>query len=535
MRIPSGTVDQYIYFVAVDATDLKTRETGLSSFTVRRSRNGAASAAFTTPTVNETDVTNMPGVYELLLDEDTTIAAGNTSEELALHITHAGMAPVTRTIELYRPSVTEGGILAAPNSTVDFGFNKDATSQTVYITIRDVWGNPLTGLAFNTASLTAYYVRPLGSATAITLATQTVGGAFSSGGFVEVSAANMPGVYRFDLVNAILATGVDNAKVVLKGAANMQQFVMNIALFDPINAVAGRVPIIWAEAFTFNSGETAASAVAGAAVYEIINNVDLAALQTVVDDIQSKAEDLQARTPAALTAAGNMKADSLAWNGLTTVALPLVPTVAGRTLDVSAGGEAGVDWANVGTPGSTVSLSATTVSLVTTTTTATNLTNAPTNGDLTATMKTSVTTAATAATPTAAAVTGAVGSVTGNVGGNVVGSVASVVGAVGSVTGLTASNLDATISSRATPAQVNSEVVDALATDTYAEPGQGAPSATASIATKINYLYKAFRNKFTQTGSEFKLFNDDAATVDQKATVSDDGTTFTRNEIGTGP
>lgn len=54
--------------------------------------------------------------------------------------------------------------------------------------------------------------------------------------------------------------------------------------------------------------------------------------------------------------------------------MPMQPTVAARTLDVSAGGEAGVDWANVGTPGSTVSLSATTVATVTTTTTATNVT-----------------------------------------------------------------------------------------------------------------------------------------------------------------
>jgi hypothetical protein len=60
-----------------------------------------------------------------------------------------------------------------------------------------------------------------------------------------------------------------------------------------------------------------------------------------------------------------------------------------------------------------------------------------------------------AVTGAVGSVTGAVGSVTGNVGGNVVGS-------VGSVTGLTASNLDATISSRATPAQVNTEVDTAL-------------------------------------------------------------------------
>lgn len=53
------------------------------------------------------------------------------------------------------------------------------------------------------------------------------------------------------------------------------------------------------------------------------------------------------------------------WNSLATVALPLVPTTAGRTLDVSAGGEAGVDWANVGSPTTTVGLSGTTVKVAT--------------------------------------------------------------------------------------------------------------------------------------------------------------------------
>lgn len=108
MRIPSGSTDRYLYFVAVDATDLKTRQTGLSSFTVRRSRNGAASAAFTTPTINETDSSNMPGVYELLMDEDTTLDAGKDEQEMVVHITHAGMAPVTRAVEIYRPKGTEG-------------------------------------------------------------------------------------------------------------------------------------------------------------------------------------------------------------------------------------------------------------------------------------------------------------------------------------------------------------------------------------------------------------------------------------------
>lgn len=39
----------------------------------------------------------------------------------------------------------------------------------------------------------------------------------------------------------------------------------------------------------------------------------------------------------------------------------LAPTTSGRTLDVTAGGEAGIDWANIGSPTATVALSGTTV------------------------------------------------------------------------------------------------------------------------------------------------------------------------------
>lgn len=108
MRIPSGVTDQLIYFVAVDSTDFTTRETGLSSFTVYRSRNGGTATAMTTPTVAELDATNMPGVYSLLLDEDMTIDSGDDTQEMCFHVTQASMAPVTRTIELYRPKATAG-------------------------------------------------------------------------------------------------------------------------------------------------------------------------------------------------------------------------------------------------------------------------------------------------------------------------------------------------------------------------------------------------------------------------------------------
>ncbi len=84
-------------------------------------------------------------------------------------------------------------------------------------------------------------------------------------------------------------------------------------------------------------------------------------------------------------------------------------------------------------------------------------------------------------------------------------------------------------------ADVNAEVVDALATDTYAEPSQEAPAATNTLAKKIGYLFKAWRNKSTQTATTYSLYADDAVTVDQKATTGDDATTFTKGEVGTGP
>lgn len=68
-----------------------------------------------------------------------------------------------------------------------------------------------------------------------------------------------------------------------------------------------------------------------------------------------------------------------------------------------------------------------------------------------------------------------------------------------------------------------------------AEPVQGTPAATTDPLTKLDYLYKAWRNRKTQTATQFSLYNDDAVTVDHKSTSSDDGTTASMGEIATGP
>lgn len=121
MRIPSGKVDQVLFFVAFDSSDHVTRKTGLSSFTVYRSRNGGTATVYTTPTVTELSSANMPGVYALLIDEDTTIGTNSNSEEYAVHITASGMDPVTRTAELYRDGTLAANLESVPRGTVTSG------------------------------------------------------------------------------------------------------------------------------------------------------------------------------------------------------------------------------------------------------------------------------------------------------------------------------------------------------------------------------------------------------------------------------
>jgi hypothetical protein len=67
--------------------------------------------------------------------------------------------------------------------------------------------------------------------------------------------------------------------------------------------------------------------------------------------------------------------------------------------------------------------------------------------------------------------------------------------------------------------------------DARAEPDPGAPPATPTWAQMISYTYFAWRNKVTQTATEYTLFKDDGTTEMVDTSVSDDGTTYTRGEM----
>lgn len=88
-------------------------------------------------------------------------------------------------------------------------------------------GSGLTGLVYNSAGLTWYWIQDGDLApTAVTPATATVG-TWTSGGFKEVDATNMPGVYELGLPDASLdANGTTH--MMLKGATNMAPVAIEI-------------------------------------------------------------------------------------------------------------------------------------------------------------------------------------------------------------------------------------------------------------------------------------------------------------------
>lgn len=239
---------------------------------------------------------------------------------------------------------------------------------------------------------------------------------------------------------------------------------------------------------------------------------------------------------------------------------PLKPTTAGRTLDVTATGEAGIDWANVGAPTTTLNLSGTTVKTATDVETDTqDIQNRLPSALISGRMDSNVQAMANDVITAAAIATDAITSA--ELAASAVSEIQSGLSTldaagVRTAVGLASANLDTQLDALPTnaelatalaaaddavlaaiaalnnisTAQVNAQVVDALATDTYAEL-TGPPAATSTLAAKINWLFLLARNKITQTSTTQTVRNDaDSADV-ATSTVSDDGTTFVRNEF----
>ena len=82
---------------------------------------------------------------------------------------------------------------------------------------------------------------------------------------------------------------------------------------------------------------------------------------------------------------------------------------------------------------------------------------------------------------------------------------------------------------------INAEVLDVSNVDTVTLPGQVAPPLAPTERQMMAWLYKTLRNRKTQNSTDWKLFADNETTVDAKATVSDVAGLATKQEIVAGP
>jgi len=82
--------------------------------------------------------------------------------------------------------------------------------------------------------------------------------------------------------------------------------------------------------------------------------------------------------------------------------------------------------------------------------------------------------------------------------------------------------------------EVNGEIVDVIKTDTTTEPSQGAPPSAPTFEEMVAYLYFKLRNKGETTSTEDSMYNNAGDTKIMKATIGDNGITFTKQEYVSG-
>jgi hypothetical protein len=150
----------------------------------------------------------------------------NTNSDTADFYGVTWLAPTTPTmgpIEYFNNTAT-GVYVPSERNASAITIAPASTSQSIELYLG------ATGLTYNTSGLSAYYIRNKSTATAISLVSQTSAGAWTSGGFAEISSANAPGLYRLDIPNAALASGSDEATIVVRGASGTNGAVMTINL-----------------------------------------------------------------------------------------------------------------------------------------------------------------------------------------------------------------------------------------------------------------------------------------------------------------
>jgi hypothetical protein len=202
-----------------------------------------------------------------------------------------------------------------------YNIKKATTDVSVVIRIIDSTdGTPETSVVWNTAGIDMEYRREGAVSVDITEATLALlSTAHTDGGFLHIG----NGYYRLDLPDAACATGADG--VLVHGTVTGMVVIgcyIHLVDYDPFDSVRMGVTAL----------PNAAADAAGGLPISDLGGLDLDTLLDVA------------------------------------VSTRLAPTVAGRTLDVTAAGNAGIDWANIENPTTAVDLSGTDIQLADTVT-----------------------------------------------------------------------------------------------------------------------------------------------------------------------
>jgi len=144
-----------------------------------------------------------------------------------------------------------------------------------------------TGLTASTSGLSARYNRTRTASVSIPLVARTIAQAWTSGGFAEVDATNMPGVYRLDVPDAALAAGADDVTIVVRGASGTNGAVMTVKLSSGGLTEAQTASAVWgASPAGYNDGTTFGGVVNTTAT--LANDID-----TQIQDVPGNVWDEQ--------------------------------------------------------------------------------------------------------------------------------------------------------------------------------------------------------------------------------------------------
>lgn len=209
--------------------------TGANGASITRSTNGTVAVykdggvtESSTGVTDTEDFDTKTGLHYAVIDTsaDGTFYSAGSAFDVAVHT----MTVDSQVVNAWLGRFTIGKCLGA-DVVESIPGQLSETSKTIYFMLKDIRGNPYTGLVFSTSGLSAGYMKTLESGfTAITLATQTATGAYSSGGFVHI--AN--GVYRLDTPNAVQAS-IANYRLIRISHPTIQTKLIRIEL--PVDSI----------------------------------------------------------------------------------------------------------------------------------------------------------------------------------------------------------------------------------------------------------------------------------------------------------